>query len=54
VSFRWLAQSGRTDADYGEPAITAEEAYGAIAKAQQLVDPIERYLTEGQQGSADT
>jgi uncharacterized protein (UPF0332 family) len=37
-------ETGRTDADYGQPSITREEATDAIAKAERLVEAIERFL----------
>jgi uncharacterized protein (UPF0332 family) len=40
-------ETGRTDADYGEPTITLEEATDAIAKAERLVDAIEEFLGAG-------
>ena len=46
---RALSQLGtdRTEADYDEPTITTEEADDAIAKAQQVVDVIERAIAAG-------
>lgn len=38
-------ESGRTEADYGNPTISADEAGEAIAKAEHVVDVIERALT---------
>jgi uncharacterized protein len=46
---RALSQLGtdRTEADYDEPTITNEEANDAVAKAQRVVDVIERAITAG-------
>jgi hypothetical protein len=46
---RALSQLGtnRTEADYDEPTITLEEANDAIAKAQRVVDVIERAIASG-------
>jgi uncharacterized protein (UPF0332 family) len=46
---RALSQLGtdRAEADYDEPNITIDEANHAIAKAQRVVDAIERAITEG-------
>lgn len=46
---RALSQLGtdRTEADYDEPTITNEEANDAIAKAQRVVDAIERAIAAG-------
>jgi uncharacterized protein len=46
---RALSQLGtdRTEADYGEPTITNEEATDAIAKAERVVDVIERAIAAG-------
>jgi uncharacterized protein (UPF0332 family) len=46
---RALSQLGtdRTEADYDEPNITIEEANDAIAKAQRVVDVIERAIAGG-------
>jgi uncharacterized protein (UPF0332 family) len=46
---RALSQLGtdRTEADYDEPMITIEEANDAIAKAQRVVDVIERAIAAG-------
>ena len=40
-------ETGRTDADYGEPSITREEATDAISKAERLVDAVEGFLGAG-------
>jgi uncharacterized protein (UPF0332 family) len=40
-------ETGRTDADYGDPSITREEATDAIAKAERLVDAVEGFLGAG-------
>lgn len=37
-------ETSRTEADYGEPTTTVDEANDAIAKAAPLVDAIERFL----------
>jgi uncharacterized protein len=46
---RALSQLGtdRTEADYDEPTMTAEEANDAIDKAQHVVDVVERAIAEG-------
>lgn len=46
---RALSQLGtdRTEADYDQPTITKEEANDAIAKAQHVVDVIERAIAAG-------
>lgn len=46
---RALSQLGtdRTEADYDEPTTTNEEANDAIAKAQRVVDVIERAIASG-------
>jgi len=46
---RALSQLGtdRTEADYDQPTITKEEANDAIAKAQRVVDVIERAIAAG-------
>lgn len=46
---RALSQLGtdRTEADYDEPTITNDEATDAIAKAQRVVDVIERAILAG-------
>ncbi len=46
---RALSQLGtdRAEADYDEPSITVEEANDAIAKAQRVVDTIERAIAAG-------
>jgi uncharacterized protein len=40
-------ETARTDADYGEPSITREEANDAIAKAEHIVEVIEHVLDKG-------
>ncbi|MBV9941833.1 MAG: HEPN domain-containing protein [Solirubrobacterales bacterium] len=40
-------ETARTDADYGDPAMSADEANDAIAKAMQIVEVIERVISEG-------
>jgi uncharacterized protein len=40
-------ETGRTDADYGGSRISADEANDAIAKAEHIVDVVERTITEG-------
>jgi uncharacterized protein (UPF0332 family) len=37
-------ETGRTEADYGRPTISADEAREAIAKAEHIVEVIERAL----------
>jgi hypothetical protein len=46
---RELSQLGtdRTEADYDEPIITIAEANDAIAKAQRVVEVIERAIEAG-------
>jgi uncharacterized protein len=46
---RSLSQLGtdRTEADYDEPTMTAEEANAAIDKARHVVDVVERAIAEG-------
>ena len=49
---RWAASSvnsrrGRTDADYGETSISDADARDAIAKAEHVVEVIERALESG-------
>jgi uncharacterized protein (UPF0332 family) len=46
-------ETGRTDADYGESSISVEEANDAIAKAERVVDVIERALESGLSDKAD-
>jgi uncharacterized protein (UPF0332 family) len=50
---RALSQLGtdRAEADYDEPTITIEEANDAIAKAQQVVDVVERAMAAGLGGA---
>jgi len=40
-------ETGRTDADYGDPAITVDEANDAITKAEHIVDVVERAIASG-------
>lgn len=40
-------ETGRTDADYGEPAIGVDEANDAITKAEHIVDVVERAMAGG-------
>jgi uncharacterized protein (UPF0332 family) len=40
-------ETGRTDADYGEPEITPDKANEAIIKAEHVVDVAERALERG-------
>lgn len=46
---RALSQLGtdRTEADYDEPTITIDEAKDAIAKAQRVVEAVERAIAAG-------
>lgn len=46
---RALSQLGtdRTEADYDEPTVTAEEANEAITKAEQVVQVVERAIASG-------
>lgn len=37
-------ETGRTEADYGQPTVSADEAREAIAKAEHVVEVIERAL----------
>ena len=37
-------ETGRTDADYGEPTISVAEAKDAIEKAEHIVDVVERAI----------
>ena len=39
--------TGRTEADYDEPTMTAEDANEAIDKARHVVDAVERAIAEG-------
>jgi hypothetical protein len=50
---RALSQLGtdRAEADYDQPTITVEEANDAIAKAQRVVDVIERAMAAGLGGA---
>lgn len=43
-------ETARTDADYGEPRIGAEEANGAIARAEFVIDVVESAMA-GRLGS---
>jgi uncharacterized protein (UPF0332 family) len=40
-------ETARTDADYGEPAISPGDANDAIAKAQRIVEVVERAIAAG-------
>jgi uncharacterized protein len=40
-------ETGRTDADYAEPAISVDEANDAITKAEHIVEVVARAITDG-------
>jgi uncharacterized protein (UPF0332 family) len=40
-------ETARTNADYGEPSISVEEAKDAIARAEHVVEVIEQVLANG-------
>lgn len=40
-------ETGRTDADYGEPEISVDEAKDEIAKAEHIVEVVERAIAAG-------
>jgi uncharacterized protein (UPF0332 family) len=40
-------ETGRTDADCGEPAVGVDEANDAIGKAEHIVDVVERAVAAG-------
>ena len=46
-------ETSRTEADYGEPSMTVDEARDAISKAEQLVEVIERFLDSTQRGHGE-
>jgi HAMP domain-containing protein len=41
-------ETSRTEADYGEPSTTVDDAKDAISKAEQLVEVLERFLDSAQ------
>lgn len=46
-------ETSRTEADYGEPSMTADEANDAISKPEQLVDVVERFLDSVRTGHGE-